>query len=177
MSDILQLSEITKLFTKYLSESKCNDLYEVSSLCLHLHNHPQGVVLKVEGTFSTSYSVFWDIEITNQIINSWKPNELQERGAEGIALLLIYKLTKYTVIERSFAPTGFDYWIGEKESEDPFKEKARLEISGILKGSNQEFRNRIKQKINQTKKSDDLLLPAYVIVVEFSQPKSHIEKR
>ena len=60
------------------------------------------------------------------------------------------------------------------DGQDPlFTPKARLEVSGIMRetdGNTAELRYR--QKTAQTAKSDDMLLPAYISVVEFSTPKA-----
>ena len=79
-------------------------------------------------------------------------------------------LTDYQVIQRSPKTTGFDYWLGEKGQSYPFQKKARLEVSGILKGTNAQVNRRLKEKFNQVKKSDITDLPAVVVIVEFSQP-------
>lgn len=92
----------------------------------------------------------------------------------GIAVLLAQKEIGYTVIERSRIGTGFDYWLG-KES-NLFQKKARLEISGILRGSNSDVKARIRQKLKQTNRSDGVL-PAYVIVVEFGHPLAEVQKK
>lgn len=58
-----------------------------------------------------------------------------------------------------------------------FQRKARLEVSGILKGNDSMLRNRHAAKVEQTRKSDSMHLPAYVSVIEFSQPKAVFTKR
>jgi hypothetical protein len=49
---------------------------------------------------------------------------------------------------------------------------ARLEVSGIRRGSRSQINARVKQKTEQTGASDAGELPAYIIVVEFSRPIS-----
>lgn len=82
----------------------------------------------------------------------------------------------YTVIERSRKGTGFDYWLGDKNSY-LFQKKARLEVSGILKGDDSLLKSRHAAKEEQTSKSDELCIPAYVSVIEFSKPKAFFTKR
>jgi hypothetical protein len=100
---------------------------------------------------------------------------LQNMGAVGIAVLLAKKEIGYAVIERSRKGTGFDYWMGD-DSEIPFQNKARLEISGIRNGNDNEIKARVKQKLKQTDRSDGYL-PAYVIVVEFSCPLAEVRRK
>ena len=69
----------------------------------------------------------------------------------------------------------FDYWLGDKNSQYLFQDKARLEISGILKGTKSKIDYR--EKIKQTQQSNHLNLPAYIVVVEFSLPKSQVTKK
>ena len=64
----------------------------------------------------------------------------------------------------------FDYWLGDRDSL-LFQKKARLEVSGIFKGDDSVIRKRYALKNEQTSKSDSLLLPAYISIVEFGTPK------
>ncbi len=105
--------------------------------------------------------------------------ESTELGAMAIAVLLSGKEIGYSAIQRSVKGTGIDYWLGD--GDDPhFQNKARLEISGILKasGNNVEraVKARVNQKLRQTERSDGSL-PAYVIVVEFGSPLADAQKR
>ncbi len=102
-----------------------------------------------------------------------------EFAAYGIAFLLIRDLTEYTVILRSRKGTGFDFWLGKEEGEDDLhlEDKARMEVSGIRKGDESLVKARVNQKLEQVKLSDRLGLPAFVVVVEFSQPLSQVVKK
>lgn len=133
--------------------------------------------MKIKGDFDATFQVKWDNQITDQIRNSWNDTQdLTEFGAMGIGILLILKLTDYTVIRRARKGEGIDYWLGKKDSELPFQEFARLEISGILEGSDSKIKVRIKQKKVQTFPTDGKL-PAYISVTEFSKPVSYLEKK
>jgi hypothetical protein len=108
----------------------------------------------------------------------WNDKEYTtEQGAYGIALLLIQRLTDFTVIERSRRGTGFDYWLGTtSKSEDlPFQKSARLEVSGIRRGGASQIRTRATLKMAQVK-STDSPVPAYVVIIEFSQPLAWVGK-
>ena len=78
-----------------------------------------------------TYSMDWPE--WKQILH--RPNRSRGMRAVGVAILLAKSELGYSVMERSRKGTGFDYWIGD-ETELPFDRKARLEISGIRKGSN-----------------------------------------
>jgi hypothetical protein len=109
-------------------------------------------------------------------------NDLQrttELGACGVAILLVRQVTGLTVVRASKKGTGFDYWLGRPTSEErlPFQESARLEVSGILSGTESQFSSRVKKKRRQTEVSDSTRLPAYAVVVEFGQPQAEVSER
>lgn len=109
-------------------------------------------------------------------------NDMQratEHGACGVAILLIRKLHKLTVVEQSKKGTGFDYWLRPDDGDDalPFQNSARLEVSGILNGTASQFATRVKQKTEQMEVSDSTNLPAYAVVVEFGLPQAEVGKR
>jgi hypothetical protein len=147
---------------------------EAGSVCLTDEAHEPGVVLQVEGEFSTTFKLDWQ-PVTEQIQRCWNDKEYTtEQAAYGIAFLLILQLTNLTVIERSRKGTGFDYWLGIEDSAAAllFQRMGRLEVSGIRKGNLSQVNARVKQKVKQTRASDTQELPAYIIVVEFSRPIS-----
>ncbi len=151
--------------------STCDAYVEAASVCFENQSHKSGVVFKIEGgEISKQIKLNWE-EVSQQMLDNW--NDLQEAteyGATALALLLIHKFTKYKVIKRSRKRTGIDFWLGLKEDTFPFQNRARLEISGILKGTKSQINQRVKAKKEQTKQSDHLNLKALIIVVEFSTP-------
>ena len=149
-------------------------LAEAGGVCLESQGHAQGVQISVRGNYK-SYSLTWPI-ITEQTRRCWNDHEIAtEHGAVSIAVLLVKKEIGYTVLERSWKGTGFDYWMGEG-TDAPFQHEARLEISGIRKGSDRDVQARMRQKLRQTDRSDGLL-PAYVIIVEFGRPLAEVQKK
>ncbi len=100
--------------------------------------------------------------------------EATELAACGVAILVLRDLTGLRAIERARKGKGFDDWLGEDEP--LFQNKARLEVSGILEGTDSQVRSRLKQKLEQTSKSDQLGLPAYGVVVEFGRPQTRVAK-
>lgn len=165
------LPGITKSWGSWLSEA--------CKACFDNQEHVSGVKIIVEGIADTEYKVIWaGAEITEQVKRSWNDTqEMTEYGACGVAILLVLKLTEYTVIERSHKGTGFDYWLGDKDSEIPFQNSARLEISGILKGNKKLLQTRVRQKLKQTLPTDASNLPAFVVVVEFGEPRAAVVKK
>ena len=149
-------------------------LAEAAGVCLQSQGHAPGVHLIVRGYSSNRYSLHWP-SITEQSLRAWgDPESATEHGAAGVAILLIEKETGYEVIERSRKGTGIDYWLGDGADES-FQPKGRLEVSGIRRGDDRSIRARVQQKLRQTDRSDDSMLPAYVIVVEFGRPVAEVQ--
>jgi hypothetical protein len=149
-------------------------LAQACAVCLDRHNHQTGIALTVNGEFDETFALHWNVstELERRGFDTQEPTHF---GACCVAVLLIRELTNYTVIERACIGTGIDYWLGNK-NELPFQQAARLEVSGIGAGDDREIKKRVKEKLAQTKPSDGTL-PAYVIVVEFSSPKSQLVKK
>jgi hypothetical protein len=100
-----------------------------------------------------------------------------EQGAYGVAALLVEEFG-FEVVQRSRKGTGFDYWLGARDREpNLFQGLTRLEVSGIRAGDEAKITQRVRIKLNQTKKSDDLALPAVVAIIEFSSPIARILER
>jgi hypothetical protein len=152
-------------------------LKEAAAVCLSDNGHPIPVPLHQKRS-SGSLLLQWP-PATDAMKRTY--NDMQrttELGACGIAILVVRKESGLTVVEQSRKGTGFDYWLGPDDDESlPFAKKARLEVSGILKGSNSQFNYRVKQKLEQTKASDSSRLEAYAVVVEFGRPVVEVGKR
>jgi len=155
-------------------------LCEASAFCFADQLHESGIELKVGGV-NRSFYVCWDSKITDQTRSSFADrDEVTEYGAVGVAILLILEIeNELTIVSRSAKGTGFDYWLGKKEQQLPFSMgAARLEISGIMaRNKTNTIKRRLEIKQKQTKQSDASRLPAYIVIVEFSVPESHIAAR
>jgi hypothetical protein len=172
----LALYELTKgMYGITSAFGEC--LSQAASICLEDQEHRSGVHLSVDGDFNGKFPVIWKTT-TEQMRRCWAdPEVTTEHGAYGIAALLIPTLTDLTIVHRSRKGTGFDFWLGPVPTDELlFQEKARLEVSGIRKGNKTEIKSRLKQKIEQTKRSDGAL-SAYIVVVEFGEPQSRVVKR
>ncbi len=172
------------------------DLAKAGAVCLESQGHNPGVQLEVRGISESRYTLTW-AEITAQDRRTWAdPSEATEDGAAGIAALLAIREIGYTVILRSYRSTGIDYWLGNNDLSDvtvaertltsalqPLLEddaliaKGRMEVSGILNGDDQQISARTRSKLRQTNQSDSSALPAYVVVVEFSQPVAEVTRK
>ncbi|ESA33435.1 hypothetical protein N836_21295 [Leptolyngbya sp. Heron Island J] len=153
-------------------------LAEACAVCLTEQAHKQGIELQVEGDLADTFQLFWPT-VTDQMKRCWNDEEYAtEQAAYGVTLMVIQRLTDFTVVERARRGTGFDYWLGTsaESTETPFRKSVRLEVSGIRRGSQRQIRSRVKLKLEQVKPTDDLA-PAYIAVIEFSQPSAWVVKR
>lgn len=141
-------------------------------MCFDDQKHVSGAVIKIDGSFDREFSIVWQ-NVTDQMRRCWNDLEVTtENGAYAVALLLIKKLTDYTVVQRSRKGTGFDYWLGLKD-DYLFQEMAKLEVSGIRNGTAKSISERKAIKIKQAQKTNNQL-ESYVVIVEFSTPISHM---
>lgn len=160
-----------------VSPTRASEHVEACIVCLSSQNHATDVSLKVEGDFTETFTVVWDVsDLTEQVKRSWEDEEeATESGACCLAFLLVLELTPYTVIRRSIRGTGFDYWLGDKREELLFQEEACLEVSGIRRAAKKsDIDARIRQKTAQVQDADDQNLKTYIIVVDFGAPLAYI---
>jgi hypothetical protein len=150
-------------------------LAEACAICLEEQGHQSGATLLVNGDLSGTFKLDWPA-ITEQMRRCWNDVEVtREPGAYAIACLLIHKLTPFTVIERSRKGTGIDYWLS-LENDPQMRIAARLEVSGIGQGSARIIAQRVKIKLRQIERTNQIW-PAFVIVVEFGGPIAQVVRK
>jgi len=165
-----------KLGQPGISKIMATFLVEATVVCLVLNGHKSGVILTVTGDIEENFQLFWTDEVTLQKIRTWKDkNEATEYGASAIAILLIFVLDSLVIKERLPQNDIADYSLRTLQSEE---QKGKLEVSGIWKETTTNTaKTRVKVKLNRLTKSSSVRnLPVYVIVTEFSSPKSKIKK-
>jgi len=152
-------------------------LGEAATVCLEDQQHVSGVELRVRGHSDHVRALDWqagDDQMRRCYNDSRKATEY---GAEGIAILVVEMITGLTVVERSDTGTHVDFWLGEdNEDAPPFASDARLEISGIRHGDDTKIAARLREKLDRLEGTDNLL-PAFIIVVEFSAPICEVQQR
>lgn len=150
-------------------------LAESGAVCLVQQGHASGILLSSDGIRKRSYSVVWPFVVTDSMQRCYRDAEFAtENGAYALAILILQDLTGLKVVERSRKGNGFDYYLGEEQG-NLFQNKARLEVSGIRNGDNKIVSRRMKEKFNRLIQYDSLL-PAYVAIIEFSQPLAKVKK-
>ncbi len=169
--DVRSLYEVSKL-----SVVRCADFAEAAAVCLDYHKHQQGILLDVYGDFETQFSLHWQKVTPLMRASRADMAYTVESGAYCLAMLAIEKITGLKVMRQSQKRTGFDYWLGSFDGLI-VQDMARLEVSGILSGTTGKVNKRMREKIQQTGRSDHFNIPAFVVVVEFSQPTIKIIRR
>lgn len=163
--------------TPALSESWSEQRFEAAIFCLNHNSHQSGIKCR-HTSKDCDYELNWSTDVDDVIKRTH--NDVQdatELGAEGMAAIFVNELTPYQIILRSAKRTGIDYWLGNRNNGKLlFQRSARLEISGLIGGSDSEFKKRIKTKKNQTKQSVNTKLPAYVAITDFGQPRIAFEE-
>lgn len=151
-------------------------LIEAAAVCLEEKKHKNGVVLSLSGIATDSVALEWNTVDEQQRNSHHDLQEATEYGACGLAILIVKQLTGKVVLQRSRKGSGFDYWVGDNNSEnlDLFAGKARLEVSGILEGNRNSINARVKQKKMQMQPSQNIA-SGLVAVTEFSSPIIHVE--
>ena len=145
---------------------------EAAAVCWEYNGHGLTVSLEVTGDVSETYDVT-RTRVDDQMRRSYADHQdAVEFAACAVAFMLIVEETSYTVVQRSWKGTGFDYWLGEK-TDRLFQEKARLEVSGIMMGDSRDVSRRVKQKSRQVMNHESPL-PAYIVVAEFSKPQAEV---
>lgn len=190
---MLNLTELDTDEIPGVDRHKANDLAMAAAVCLEAQRHQPGVQLTVRWMSGSRHTLTWTA-VTDQSRRSRADTvEATEDGAAGIAILLTIREIGYTVVLRSYKTTGFDYWLGNRDTsivnlverkateglqhlleDDALIVRGRMEVSGILQGSDSQIRARSNQKIIQTDQSASSGLPAFVIVVEFGSPTAVI---
>ena len=149
---------------------------ECASVCFEDRAHAVGVSLRVVGIANSAFSVLWDriTDVQRRTYNDLQ--EATEHGAYGVAIVLLREITGKKAIDRSKKGSGFDYWIGDTDDDELiFSRMARLEVSGILSGTDSTIAARLRIKLDQVKPSDVSGFPAYIAIIEFGQPKARVE--
>lgn len=177
----LNIESLDKKIAPTVTPGTTPALKEACCACLKNNQHSSGVKFDIDGTFTKKAALFWDEEISFEIVKQWDPDDAAQWGAECIALLLVPSLTDLQVVERYYKNSGggFDYWLAKKNTTpigltyDNNDFAGRLEVSGIHSGKKADVNSRVKRKKDQVTRSDDSGKPAYIIVVEFKAPMAN----
>ena len=158
-----------------LSEAFCRMAAEACIVCLEEQGHSSGSTMGIRGLAAAEVRLSWQTPSAEVNDTYADPEAATEHGAIAIAMLTVEAFTDFSLVRRSMKGTGFDYWLS-RDGASPYRDDARLEISGIRAGDTRQLNARIRQKARQTDRSDGQL-PALIAVVEFSHPVSFLQRR
>ena len=157
-----------------LSDNFIGVLIESCALRLTLQNHDSPVDFKPfkdnRNLLIEPFELGWLTEITPSLAASYRDeNRITDYAAMCVALILSTELIDFDFVEMAEKGDGVDCWFRQKGAIDFV---ARLEISGIRQANEvNSIHNRLKIKLKQTNQSDASNVPAYVSIIEFSQPE------
>src|SRR5574344_993982 len=157
-----------------LTKAMGNYFYEACSVTMHRAGHAESVIMNLSGDNKKNINLLWKDIFDEQLDRAYKEDSsLIDASASCLACLIALHETDYTIVERGYKGSGFDYYLGYKNAKQFFAGVARLEISGIkTENEGNSLEKRFKEKLIQTSQSDNTDLPAYVSVVEFSKPRA-----
>ena len=151
-------------------------LAEAAGVCLESQGHAQLAILVIRGHIHNRLQLSWP-QVTEQVRRTWNdPEEATEYGATAVAVLIARQELGYLALERSSRGNGIDYWLGEESDALSFERKARLEVSGIRRGSDVDIARRAGERLGRISLYAESL-PAFVVVVEFSNPIAEVQRK
>jgi hypothetical protein len=103
---------------------------EAAVVCFDGQSHSEKCHLEVEGDFAETFRVTRR-PVTPAMRASHRDDvKAVEHGAEGVAFLLMLRLTPYRVVQQSKRGRADDWWLAPRGK--LFQDAARLECSGVL---------------------------------------------
>lgn len=152
--------------------------YAAIVVTMHRLNHAEHLTMPLNGDNPKILDINWQDTFNDQLDRSFKEDSsMIDAAASGFSCLLAIEETNYTIVERGYKGSGFDYYLGY-DNEPLFTKAARLEISGIKQeNEGNTIEKRLRIKLKQTDQSDQEKLPAYVSIIEFSKPKAVFKKK
>jgi hypothetical protein len=156
-----------------LTPSFGGSIAEANAVCMQASGHSSGVEMIVGGAVKDRFAINWQ-DPDKRAASTWADMQVAaEHGAYAVAICVIAESKGLNALSRSRKGTGFDFWLGELDSDLPFQDKARLEVSGILKGTDSQVEYRAKKKKEQMAPTNGNLV-GYAFVVEFGAPQSKV---
>lgn len=144
---------------------------ETATVCLFQYGHHENGVLIFQGK---EVPIVCGPLDPRAIDTHADLQDATENGAVGIAITLVRSVTSYEIVERSVKGTGFDWYLRQANSTEPFENSACLEVSGILKEDSTLMERRTKEKLKQVE-TGGKGLPGFVVVVGFKRPQAVVE--
>jgi len=162
-----------------LSDSYVEYLLGAAKNCLVKSDQKPGVVAKVGGDITGGIEFHWD-GISEEEKNTYvDQTTATEKGAEGIAFIVVDRFTDYKVFAQSYIGTGYDFFLIPKNRHATLLTMGevyiKLEVSGVQKENNQnKVSTRVDVKVKQVNTLKDNK-EYYVVVSEFGEPRVEVK--
>ncbi len=174
----IHLNDLREKCSK-LSPKRCDSFAEAGAVAFENQAHRPGVELLVDAEPSQKFQLTWDKPDAR---NDWQePTEVANLGAVAVGLSMAFELTEFEVVRQAKIGATFDYHLGYNKGDPRYDPDnflaARLEISGINKGTTSQLSQRVREKMRQMDPSDGSGLPAFVAVTEFGKPITVFKKK
>ena len=154
---------------------------EAAAVCLADQGHGPIVHLRLTGEFQHTVELALpSVDESMRRTHADLPRAV-ERGACAIAALVCERQQGLFVAEHSCQMArrggGFHNWLAPADDDQLlFQSRSRLEVSGILTGSETQVRRRIQEELERLAKFESVA-PTWVMVVEFSRPVAQTVRR
>jgi hypothetical protein len=141
---------------------------EAAAVCLSRHHSPPTAFGIENDAEAQQARVEW-VEPDSRTLGAWNNRiDATEMGAYACAIAAVELAKGYFAVRRAETGTGADYYIGPAGSGvDDLENCYRLEVSGVDSGMDRDIRQRLLQKLEQTRRGDSSL-PAVAGVVGFA---------
>jgi hypothetical protein len=142
---------------------------EAASVCLNRHhNSPVEIELAYDAATKTCMAEF--VPPTAVTLRAWGNHiDTTEFGAYGVCLAAVELEQGFVAVRRAETLTGADWYVGSPESSvDDLENCFRLEVSGVDAGNRSAVNERLRRKVEQTRRGASNL-PAIAAVVGFKQ--------
>src|SRR4051812_45670953 len=117
-----------------LSGRSGSSLAESAEYCLHHNGHPEPVSLKLSGDIIGVGTLDWSPPERRKASRTYGDlKRAAEDGACAVAIIVVTQSEGFPAVMKASQGPGFDYWLTSDDDTNLFL--ARLEVSGILKGS------------------------------------------
>lgn len=152
-----------------LTEAVAANNREAATVCLSRHHTPPVTFIVERNAAAVEHTRVEWVPPDVQTLGAWNNRtDTTEMGAYACVIAGIELVKGHFAVRRAETGTGADYYLGPPGSGvEDLEDCYRLEISGVDAGTEQEVRQRVVQKSEQTRKGNSNL-PATAGVVGFA---------
>ncbi|WP_435416939.1 hypothetical protein WAB17_08550 [Parerythrobacter aurantius] len=141
-----------------LTPAIAQHFFEAASVCLQRHHEAPAVFQLENGSAESQASVSWLPASPSLSAAYANTIDTTEAGAYGICLAAVELLQGLVAVHRAETLTGADYYIAPRGTAVSDLENAyRFEISGVDQGRRSQCDQRLRSKVDQTKRGTSFM--------------------